>query len=139
MMRHTRKPATSALRRAVPSPVSTSAPATVLRFRWIGVLVAAVAVVFAFPLLLVWQSMTTLKFAKANARIQGEIEKIHVANALVRIRIDELLSPERIEQRAKKELGLTYPRPQQIVFVTMDSTWVQPPMNRSHVRGEGKP
>ena len=132
MIRQTRRPvatrpATNLFRRPAAPATPTSAPATMLRFRWIGVLVGAVAVVFSFPLLLVWQSMTTLKFAKANARVQSEIEKIHVANALVQIRIDELLAPERIEQRAKDELGLAYPRPQQIVFVTTDSSWSRLP------------
>ncbi len=108
-------------RRLPAQPALAAAPATVFRFRWIGVLVAAVAVVFSFPLLLVWQSMATLKLAKRNAHLQNEIEKIHIENALIQIRVDELLAPERIEQRARQELGLTYPLPQQIVFVSADS------------------
>lgn len=134
MMRQTRRPVQSSVRRPLPS--APAAPVRVLRIRFLGVLVAAVAVVVAFPLLLVWQSMTTLKWAKQNAQLQGEIEKIHVANALTRIRIDELLAPERIEQRARQQLGLVYPKPQQIVFVTADSAWT--PLVASRPRSGGK-
>jgi cell division protein FtsL len=128
-MNRTRKPAASKRLPSLPGP--SASQATVLRFRWIGVIVAVVAVVFALPLLLVWQSMATLKLAKRNDRLQTEIEKIHTENALIQVQVDELLSPRRIEERARKELGLSYPLPRQIMFVSADSTWNPLPGGRS--------
>jgi cell division protein FtsL len=79
------------------------------------------AMMLAFFLLVgmshVWVNSKRTQMGYSLSQIKKETEQIREYNRKLKLEIASLKSPERLENKARKEFGLRYPLPQQIVFL----------------------
>lgn len=65
----------------------------------------------------VWQRVAVLKLTQEVEGLRSEVSEIEKKYKYLNIEIADLSSVERIESIAIKELGLTYPRAERIVYL----------------------
>ncbi len=65
----------------------------------------------------VWSRHAVMEIGYELSAQQSRREQLTGQNRALRIEISTLRSPKRLEQIAQKDLGLTTPRPEQVVYI----------------------
>ena len=83
--------------------------------------VACIGIVAASALALVWPHLEMVKIGYKVARLKKERDVLVQERRELRVEIAALRQLDRIEAIARKELGMVFPRPDQIVYVKVPS------------------
>ena len=87
------------------------------RLRTFGATAAVAAVLTGSALFYVWTRLQVVSWGYRISRASARQEELRQANRELRIEAASLRSPGRIETIARKELGLEFPRPGQVLAV----------------------
>jgi cell division protein FtsL len=99
------------------NPLKQTRPAPLVRVRFMAVVIAAVTVCIAGPLVLVWKQAY---IASASVRLEEMADTVSALNrqiATLQLLRDRLSSNERIERVARTLLGLDYPSSDRIAII----------------------
>jgi cell division protein FtsL len=83
-------------------------------------LIGAVLTVLAFfslPLVAVWKKSKVVDMSETNAMLEQELKRVENQNLILRFHENQLKSRSRIEEMAKMELGLDYPKNEDVVVL----------------------
>ncbi|MBL8026889.1 MAG: cell division protein FtsL [Fibrobacteres bacterium] len=83
-------------------------------------LIGAVLTVLAFfslPLIAVWKKSKVVDMSETNAMLQQDVIKLENQNLILRFHANQLCSRSRIEDVAKNELGLDYPKNEDVTVL----------------------
>jgi len=87
-------------------------------------LIGAVLTVLAFfslPLVAVWKKSKVVDMSETNAMLEQELKRVENQNLILRFHSNQLRSRSRIEEVAKTELGLEYPKNEDVVVLVRHS------------------
>ncbi|HOJ13027.1 MAG TPA: cell division protein FtsL [Deltaproteobacteria bacterium] len=85
--------------------------------RMLGPLLVMVSSLAFWASVHVWSRHQVIELGYALSREQARMEQLASQNRALRIEISTLKSPKRLEAIAQKDLGLTPPRPEQVVYL----------------------
>lgn len=78
-------------------------------------LLGLVAVVFVFALLIAWQHFKCVQYGYQTEQLKAQHEALLEWNHQLRLEQAALADPQRIDELARKQLGLAPPAPQQVI------------------------
>ncbi len=87
------------------------------RLRAFGAAAAVAAVLTGSALFFVWTRLQVVSWGYRISQASARQEQLRQTNRELRIEAASLRSPGRIEKIARKELGLDFPRPGQVLVV----------------------
>jgi len=76
-----------------------------------------VAAVLAISLFIVWSRLQVVSFDYDIASLEGSLRSLQHETQQLKLEAASLSRPDRVEALARKELGLRFPSPQQIITV----------------------